>query len=468
MAMLRWLLVSAVMAYGLVSCSDSATVPSPDLSSADPLVADIVQRSMQRVRNKRGATAAWNDLGRACYANGYVSEAEEAFTQSLRIDANQPKAVYLRGMVRRDAFDLAGCLADFVVAMELDPQSAHLRWRAAWVAMENGNLPWAVELADAAMLLSPEDRNARRVRARLYLESDTPEKGVALLEPIRAANPADRDVLWLLTRLMRASGRAAEASELSAAAGTATPFYSDPWVQWAMEFKANPRMQSKRVLAMLAKGELGTARKALDRFQAYYPDDPNGVLLEGMLLAASGKTVDAIQVFEQLAIDEPEWSAPWQQLGMLRLRVGAKGAAANPQARVAAIADLNQAIERDANLSAARGMMARLHAMSREWGPAAEHFAVCVETDPLEQSHRTNLAVALFQLGRGDEAVAVLDQADVMFPEPPPAALATRARAELSRGNLAGAQSALVRLIELAPEHPAIPKIRSQLQNARS
>ncbi|MBT4767571.1 MAG: tetratricopeptide repeat protein, partial [Phycisphaerae bacterium] len=93
MAMLRWLLVSAVMAYGLVSCSDSATVPSPDLSSADPLVADIVQRSMQRVRNKRGATAAWNDLGRACYANGYVSEAEEAFTQSLRIDANQPKAV---------------------------------------------------------------------------------------------------------------------------------------------------------------------------------------------------------------------------------------------------------------------------------------------------------------------------------------------------------------------------------------
>lgn len=461
------LITLLVLIMALLSCGGSVDLPAPDLSSADPLVVDIVQRSMQRVR-QLGTPEAWNDLGRACYANGFAAEADEAFTQSLRLHPEQPKALYLRGMVRRDAFDLAGCLADFEAAMELDSQSTHLRWRAAWVAMESGDLPRAIEFADAAIRHSPEDRNARRVRARLYLESDTPENGVALLEPLRAANPADRDVLWLLTRLMRATGRAAEAKELSAAAGTATPLYSDPWVQWAMSFKANPRMQSKRVLAMLAEGKLGTARKALDRFQAFYPDEPNGVLLEGMLLAASGKPDDAIQVFEQLAIDEPEWSAPWQQLGMLRLRVGSKDAAADPQARVAAIADLNRALERDADLSAARAVVARLHAMNREWGPAAVHFAKCVETAPLEQSHRINLAVALFQLGRSDEAVAVLDQADVMFPEPSPSALATRARAELSRGNLAGAQSALVRLIELAPKHPAIPKIRSQLQNARS
>ena len=183
-------------------------------------MADIVQRSLRQVEQNPTSIAAWNDLGRALYANGFPAEADIALSRSLEWNASQPKVWYLRGMVRREQYDLVGAIDDFAAAMKLDVTSPHLRWRAAWVAMENSDLPQAVELADEAMRLAPNDRNARRVRARLYLESDTPEKGVAMLGPLRQQNPADRDVLWLFARLMRASGQGAEAKQWADAAGT--------------------------------------------------------------------------------------------------------------------------------------------------------------------------------------------------------------------------------------------------------
>ena len=456
------------LAISVLSCSKSVDLPSPDLSTADPLVADIVQRSLRKVEANPASPTAWNDLGRACYANGFPAEADVAFSRSLELEASQPKVWYLRGMVRRDEYDLPGSLADFTTAMKLDATSPHLRWRAAWVAMENSELPRAVELADEAMRLAPNDRNARRVRARLYLESDTPEKGVALLEPLRQKNPSDRDVLWLLSRLMRASGQGAAAKQWADAAGTNTPLYSDPWVQWAMAFKANPRMQSRRVLTMIGQGNLAGADKALRRFVSFYPDDRNGLLLEGLMLARKGLPDAAIEHFEQLAVTYPDWAAPWQQLGMLRMRPAAGARAPSQAALSAAITDFTKAIELDADLTTARATLAQAHAMARQWGPAIEQFEVCVEAEPLVRPHRTNLAVAFLQSGRGDKALAVLDAADVMLGDPPPPALATRARAEIKRGDLDAAQAALVRLVEVAPQHPSIPKIRAALQKARS
>ncbi len=466
--MLIRLLTLLVLIMALLSCGGSVDLPAPDLSTADPLVADIVNRSLRNVVNNPTSPAAWNDLGRACYANGFPAEANVAFSRSLECDSSQSKVWYLRAMVRRDEYDLPGALADFAVAMKLDATSPHPRWRAAWVAMENSDLTRAVELAEEASRLAPNDRNARRVRARLYLESDTPEKGVALLEPLRQQNPADRDVLWLLSRLMRASGQGADAKQWADAAGTATPLYSDPWVQWAMAFKANPQMQSRRVLTMIEQGNLAGADKALRRFVSFYPDDRNGPLLEGLMLAEKGLPDAATEHFEQLAVTYPDWAAPWQQLGMLRMRPAAGARTPSQAALSAAITDFTKAIELDADLTAARATLGQAHAMARQWGPAIEQFEVCVEAEPLMRPHRTNLAVALLQSGRGDDALAVLDAADVMLGDSPPPALATRARAEIKRGDLDAAQAALVRLVEVAPGHPSIPKIRAALQKARS
>jgi tetratricopeptide (TPR) repeat protein len=452
----------------LWSCSEPANLPRPDLSATDPLVADIVQRSLRKVEANPASPTAWNDLGRACYANGFPAEANVAFSRSLELDASQPKVWYLRGMVRREQYDLAGAIDDFAAAMKFDAASPHLRWRAAWVAMENSDLSQAVELADEAMRLAPNDRNARRVRARLYLESDTPEKGVAMLEPLRQQNPADRDVLWLLARLMRASGQGVEAKQWADAAGTATPLYSDPWVQWAMAVKANPRMQSRRVLTMLEQGNLAGADMALKRFLNFYPDDRNGPLLQGLMFARKGLPDVAVEHFEQLAVTYPDWAAPWQQLGMLRMRPTPGAPAPSQAALSAAITDFTKAIELDADLTAAHATLGQAHAMARQWEPAIEQFEVCVEAEPLMRPHRTNLAVAFLQSGRGDKAVAVLDAADAMLGDPPPPALATRARAEIKRGDLDAAQAALVRLVEVAPGHPSIPKIRAALQKARS
>ena len=410
--------------------------------------------------------AAWNDLGRACYANGFAAEADAAFTLSLELDEAQAKALYLRGMVRRDQYDLPGCLADFEAAMTLDA-APHLRWRAAWVAMENGELRRAIELADDAMALAPNDRNTRRVRARLYLESDTPEQGVALLEPLRAENPADRDVLWLLVRLMRASGQSAQAKTWAKGAGTATPVYSDSWVQWAMAFRANPRMQSRRVLKMLAQRNLVGADRALQRFLRFYPDDPNGPLLEGMMFAGKGDLEAAKARFEQLTVSEPGWSAPWQQLGMLRMRPPPGQSRPSPDALAAAIVDLEMAVELDADLTAARAVLGRAYVQARQWDSAIEQFRVCVEAAPLAAAHRTNLALALLQSGNPDEAVAVLDAAEAVLGRPPPPAIAVRAQAELRRGNLDAARRALVRLVDAAPEHPAVSGIRSAIEKAR-
>ena len=233
-----------------------------------------------------------------------------------------------------------------------------------------------------------------------------------------------------------------------------------------MAFKANPRVQSRRVLNMLAQGNLIGAERALERFVRFYPENPNGSLLDGMMLAARGRPEAAASRFEQLTLSEPDWAAPWQQLGMLRMQPQSGQRRASREAVLAGIADLGKAVELDSELTAARAALGRAYAHTRQWDAAIEHFTVCVEQSPLEPPHRTNLAVALLQSGRAGEALAVLDASEPMVGSPP-GALAARAQSELRLGNVDAAQSTLIRLVEAAPKHPAIPRIRSAIQKAR-
>jgi tetratricopeptide (TPR) repeat protein len=287
-----------------------------------------------------------------------------------------------------------------------------------------------------------------------------------MLDQLLKRASTDRDVLWLQARLLRAAGEEDRAKQVAAIAGTATPVYGDPWTQWAMGFKSNKRVETRRFIQRVEQGQLAEAAQVLANFNAHYPDDRDGLLLGTILLARQGNKQAAITGYEALIKAHPDWASPLQQLGILLLTRERGGPPPSKDAIAQAIDYLSRAIAIDEELTTARGWLARAQSISRFWAPAIDNYHTCIKAQPLDRAHRTNLASALVQYGQPEQALVILDTADALLGEPTPSALAARARAEFKRGRLDNAEAALLRLSRLAPRHPAIRQLRAAMERA--
>ena len=390
-----------------------------------------------------------------------------AFSTSLSLNPNQPKILYVRGLAAREDYDPPASLADFEAAIKGAPHLAHPYWRAAWLAMEMGALEHARSLADAALNVDPTNRNARRVSARYYLDSDTPEKGVAELESLVQSNPTDQHVLWLYARLLRAAGRDTEAARYAKLGGTKTPVYTDPWASWVMARRTGKAAERKRVLGFAGKGKFAAAEQLLARLQSQFPGDREISLLEGRLMVARGDTESARSQFQSLVAVHPDWALPHHELGMVLMRPAPGGVRPNREMMSRARFHLEKAVGLRPESTTARAWLAQLQGMAKQWPEAIENFQICVDEAPLNVQYRNSLAAVQMPGGKPAESLATLDQARRLFhqAEPPPV-LATRVRANIALGNLIEAATALDQLRREAPQHRAIRPLAAALQKA--
>lgn len=447
----------------LLACSKPVDLPAPNLENADPMVAEFIELVTAAVANNPNSVDAWNDLGRTYYANGFPEEANVAFTESLEREPAQARTLYLRGLARRNMYELDESLADMEAALKQMPNVPHLRWRAAWVAMELGELNRARALIDSAIELAPDDRNAQRVSARIHLEAGTPKQGLALLEPLLEKNPSDQHVLWLRTRLLRSAGRDEEAKELADIVDTETPVYSDPWAQWAMKRKTGQATESRRVLNLSAGGNLDVAAQILDRLERHFPDTRSIQLLRGIMIRRRGNSEQSLLYFESLCAEHPDWAGPRQQIAttLLARERGNVRLSREELSRVQEV--LEEAVELKPDMTSARAQLAASLASEQQWERVADNLKVCVEQQPLVLAHRINLAAALLQTGRPAESMVVLDESLRLLRKNPVQAILIRIRALIKLDRNEEAEAVLELLRQKSPQHPSIRQIELSL-----
>ena len=92
---------------------------------------------------------AWERLGDLYLAHDRPGLAIECYTGSLELDADRGRPVYLRAWAHHDLGDLKNARSDIERALELDPATTHLKWRAAGWMAEEGDLDAAVSMAQS-------------------------------------------------------------------------------------------------------------------------------------------------------------------------------------------------------------------------------------------------------------------------------------------------------------------------------
>ena len=445
-------------------------VKLPDITKADPLVADAVVHASNGVSTSRGAPEAWSEYGRVLYGNGFNDDAVQAFTAALAADPDQPRIVYVRSLANRSIFDRPAAVADAMQAVELvestmSPEQVHVLWRAAWMAMEAAEFEQASSLLDRAAVVAPDDVNAKRVRARLFLEMGNPEEGLAVLQPLVRADPANGDLRWLQSRLLRGAGKPEQARAAASLSSERTPVYTDPWAAWAMGRRTGIGIERDRALRLAQAGKHQEAARILNRLRGVEVDPRTLALLEARLHALMGARAAAIAGLMVLIEDHPEWAPPHHELARLMLMRPASGGRP-PAADVArAMELLERAVQLDGSSTVARSTLAQAYGARRRFSDAVEQLAVCIEEVPSNRGWRTSMATAQVAGGDARGALQTLDDAATLFGgDEPPQALVTRVRASHKIGDSHAAGDALDRLRRMAPNHPAIGRLTRLVQ----
>jgi Flp pilus assembly protein TadD len=358
--------------------------------------------------------------------------------------------------------------------------------------------PWA--------LRNPADADARLLAASLAVQLERPDDAEQLLQGMPEGDPA-LQLLRGRVRVLRGDGPGALALlkpvlanhpasvdlEVRRAAAEAYLLAGQPAEAIKLLEGKTGGVPSLVLLTARAQRQAGNAQAAMATLQPLadkLPEDPNtvpdprpaaGIATEyASLLAASGRSAEAVSFFEKATRFHPQSRDAWTGLAQALTASGRKDEAQQAAARAEELARAaaaprparpsTPALEEpaapgqgapsgaaaapaapalSANLQEAMSLMsqgqneAALAAVQRE-----------VAASPSDLRARALQVRLLLALKRGPEALQAADAALALQPENPDLVY-QRGAAQMATRNLAGAEADLRRAIELAPRHTA-------------
>lgn len=107
----------------------------------------------------------------------------------------------LRGHLCLNQNDMQCASAAFAQALERDPDSPDLLFTAAHTATMTGDLQLAERLCQRALHLTPDDLEARRLLARLYISRNKPDEALVQYRILADAHPEDEETVMTLAVL---------------------------------------------------------------------------------------------------------------------------------------------------------------------------------------------------------------------------------------------------------------------------
>lgn len=311
--------------------------------------------------------------------------------------------------------------------------------QAAFAALSGGDPERALALLEPVLAAQPGQPDALQIRAAADLALGRPALAVTALQQARQQRPGDPALDYNLGIALQAAGQPAAAVDAFAAAVRRRPAPVEPWVGLAQ--------------AATEAGRHGEAAQAWAAVLARRPDDPEAAAARVRALAEAGELEAALAGAADLVRRQPRQASAWQALARARELAGDAGGAE------AALAEGVAAGAGAFPLALARGHLAWRR---RAWLAAATAFAEATGLRPDAAEAWTNLAACQIHLDRIEEAVAAARTAVGLDPAALPArmtlaaALSRRTAPEDLAQALATARDLLADQPALADAHDCI------------
>lgn len=228
------------------------------------------------------------------------------------------------------------------------------------------------------------------------------------------------------------------------------PADAKPEYERAIELNPNMAEAYENLGLTLAPTDPAAAIEFLKRATELRHGDPHMIWALGVAYEAAGKLPEALEQFR--AASEIPGSGPVVQvsLGNALLQTGSVTEAE------AAFQSALEAHPAGMTLAQAHLGLAEVHLARKELEPAATEFRAYLVKRPNDAAARRELAAALADLGKNDEALAELDLAGSPATEPLPALL-LRSKIYYQAKRYADAIPVLQKAAALAPNNPDIP-----------
>lgn len=436
-------------------------LPMPsDLDDYDVGVKEAVEAELANVRSAIDDPEAWERLGDLYLAHDRPGLAIECYSGSLRLDANRVRPVYLRGWAYHDQGDLDKARADIERAMQLDPITTHVKWRAAGWMAEEGDIDAAVAIAQASIVPPEVDLNAVRMLAKIRLDEGRADETIRLLEPILKIQPQDRGSHYVVGRAKQMVGRGDEAARHLQIAGDARSTFGDPWLNEAMGRRSDLAARLLMVEALSRSGRHDDAATAILQLRGQYGELREIDYADVVVLVNRNDHQAALELIPSLVASDPGWALPQFRKAQCLLVLAE---ASQPpdvgmieQAFDAAklgIKSAPAAAEGHEFVGQSLGLLGR-------WNEAIGAFATCVELEPLVARHRVQLGDALVESGDPMAAMRVVDRMDAEFGRSVDAGL-IRARALAAFGRMDEARALFEQCRRAMPNHPDLPRTQA-------
>jgi predicted Zn-dependent protease len=245
-------------------------------------VVEAVERALEKVRREPRSAQTWGLLGRVLLANGFKNQAAECLEQAERLDGQDPRWPYLRGVsLVHDNPEAGLTLLRRGVALcaEHEPDQTAPALYLAEVLYDRGERGEAESLFQGVEKKEPGNPRLLYNRARQAQERGQLREAAQLLSRL-TAYPFSRKKAWfLLAQIYRRLGDGKSAADSARRAGALPEddFWPDPYQEECQRLTANK--QARLARAKAAEQQRGHADGS-DYFQGVAGEGKTGRLGE--------------------------------------------------------------------------------------------------------------------------------------------------------------------------------------------
>jgi superkiller protein 3 len=418
----------------------------------EPQVRRVIREAREAVLASPESAAAWGRLGEILDVHEIDAAALAAYAEAIRRAPEDPRWPYFSGrLLAIRGTDLEAAAQHLQTALTLDPEYAPGHLRLADVRARQGELAAAAAAYRRALELDPNLAKAHQGLGQVRLLEGNTAAALDELGRARELAPEDGSV-W--AALAQAWQRAGDPERAAAAAEKASRLpridtYPDPWLAEVAALGVSSSLALERGQSLLAAGRPAEAAVELEKVVAARPDDPFAHLALAAARRQAGQLAAAIPHYQralELDADLPEARL---ELGLLLAAVGRTEEAVAQLRRVAAglgpgaeaerarvvRESLGRALLRRGDVVEALAELERAEALGplsaegyNDWGSAlaqqgrfaeaAGRFRRALEVEPGDARAWVNLGLAHEGLGRPREALEYYRKALEIQPDP--------------------------------------------------
>jgi lipopolysaccharide biosynthesis regulator YciM len=389
-----------------------------------------------------GDAAGWRTLARARTAAGL--DPVPAWRKALAADPNDPEARAALISALESGGDADAALAEFHQLGAKNPERVQLGLDLAGRLIAGGKRAQGLQVAAEIEAAAGRSGNTLLRLLDFYNLNDEPERALAVAQRLAKAHPRDADARIALGEQLFQMGREPDAlKEWAALPGLIRPAHAG-WARYA------------EILSEHHRPEAGLA---LERALKAAPREPKYLRLRALIEQDERLPQRAFptwqQIYELTRGPEQRLLHDEARTRMVDHLVGhsySQFAARRQQLEKQALAELDGAKDPNVALEAGR-LLAELYTREEKFGSAVGVHQKLVKLRPQDPERLAELALALRRAGRGDAAMAVMEQLMTLDPRRSADVLSELAELAFDNGDIERVLAAAARSEGAGPEH---------------